>query len=104
MVNLSTRIDFTKLLDKLNKKRDEFGKVEIDMVIRHMLNKITPEDEQAILLATVDWDIEDKRLRRLYEKKFGKVSNKQWIGLGHSGKLSEFIKENSRIPLEEVSA
>jgi len=45
----------------------------------------------------ITWAHEDKRLKRLWEKKKGKVSENKWKEMLYIGQLSEFITENSRL-------
>ena len=48
-------------------------------------------------MQSITWAHEDKRLKRLWEKKKGKVSENKWKEMLYIGQLSEFITENSRL-------
>ena len=44
---------------------------------------------------------EDKRLRRLWKKKKGKITENKWKEMLYLGQLAEFISENSRLQVSQ---
>ncbi len=91
-----TKDDVTKFLETVN-KNDDCGKVTFDTLIGHFLEKVTKEDIASLRLKTVTWSHEEKRLRKLWEKKKGKVSDNKWKEMLFLGQLGEFISANSRL-------
>ena len=95
-VKESTKKNITKVLEKAN-KTDDCGKVTMDILISHLIEKISPEDIQRLQLKSITWEHEDRRLRHLWEKKKGKVSESKWKEMLYVGQLADFIAENSRL-------
>lgn len=91
-----TKDDVTKFLEKVNKTED-CGKVTFDTLIGYFLEKVEKEDIESLQLKTVTWSHEEKRLRKLWEKKKGKVSDNKWKEMLYLGQLGEFISINSRL-------
>jgi len=87
-----------KLL-KLNKTKDEYGKVSKEKLIHFLVGQMTEEQGDLIKSSTLTWDIEEKRLMKLWSKKNGKLNEKKWKEMLYTGQLSDFIKSNSRLPL-----
>ena len=97
-VKESTKNNITKILEKAN-KTDDCGKVTMDILISHLVEKISPNDIQELQLKSITWEHEEKRLRRLWEKKKGKVSNNKWKEMLFLGQLSDFVSDNSRLKM-----
>lgn len=95
-VKESTKKSITKILEKAN-KTDDCGKVTVDILISHLVEKVSIEDIQNLQLRSITWEHEDKRLRQLWEKKKGKVSESKWKEMLYIGQLAEFITEHSRL-------
>jgi isocitrate dehydrogenase len=95
-VKKNTKVDVNKFLDQANKAED-CGKITFDALIGYFLENVSNEDIEKLQLKSITWAHEDKRLRRLWEKKKGKVSENKWKELLYIGQLSEFIAENSRL-------
>ena len=95
-VKEKTKGDVTKFLEKVNKTED-CGKVTFDTLIGYFLEKVEKEDIESLQLKTVTWSHEEKRLRKLWEKKKGKVTDNKWKEMLYMGQLQDFIKEHSRI-------
>ncbi len=92
----NTKNDVNKFLDKINKTED-CGKITFDALIRYFLENVTQEDIDQLQKRAITWAHEDKRLKRLWEKKKGKVSENKWKEMLYIGQLAEFIAENSRL-------
>ncbi len=91
-----TKEEVNKFLEKVNKAED-CGKVTFDTLVSFFLEKLTTEDIQALQTKTITWSHEEKRLRKLWEKKKGKVSDNKWKEMLFLGQLGEFIEANSRL-------
>jgi hypothetical protein len=97
-VKLSTKESINKFIEKINNTED-CGKITFDALANYLLNNISKEDIDNLQLKSVTWTHEDKRLRRLWEKKKGKVSENKWKEMLYMGQLQSFIKEHSRITI-----
>ena len=95
-VKEATKKNIAKVLEKAN-KTDDCGKVTMDILISHLIEKISTDDIQKLQLKSITWEHEDRRLRLLWEKKKGKVSESKWKEMLYIGQLADFIAENSRI-------
>ncbi len=84
-------------LAKLNSSKSDCGKVDRDTLICFLLDEMTADQQQRLLLSTLTWDIEEKRLMQLWAKKNGKVTSAKWKEFLYTGQLSQFIKEHSRL-------
>lgn len=93
-----TKKEVDQFLKKVNSNEDT-GKVSFDDLINFFLEKVTVEDIESLQLTSVNWEHEDKRLRKLFEKKNGKVSEARWRELIFLGQINDFISDNSRLPL-----
>ena len=93
-----TKDDVTKFLEKVNKTED-CGKVTFDTLIAYFLENVNKDDIESLQLKTVTWSHEEKRLRRLWEKKKGKTSDNKWKEMLYLGQLGEFISSNSRLQI-----
>ena len=93
-----TKDDVTKFLEKVNKTED-CGKVTFDTLIGYFLENVSKEDIESLQLKTVTWSHEEKRLRRLWERKKGKVTDNKWKEMLYLGQLGEFILTNSRLQI-----
>ena len=93
-----TKKNIAKILEKANKS-DDCGKVTMNSLVSHLLEKITPEDIEGLKLKSITWEHEDKRLRYLWEKKKGKVSESKWKEMLYLGQLRDFIKDNTRLEM-----
>ena len=91
-----TKEDVTKFLEKVNKSED-CGKVTFDTLIGYFLEKTSKDDIENLQLKTITWSHEETRLRKLWEKKKGKVTDNKWKEMLYIGQLGEFISLNSRI-------
>ena len=98
-VKKNTKIDVNKFLDKTNKAED-CGKITFDALIGYFLENVSNEDVKKLQLQSITWAHEDKRLKRLWEKKKGKTSENKWKEMLYIGQLKEFIAENSRLQIE----
>jgi hypothetical protein len=96
----NTKNDVNKFLEKVNKVED-CGKVTFDVLVSYFLKSVTSEDIEKLQMESITWAHEDKRLRRLWEKKKGKVSENKWKEMLYIGQLAEFISENSRIQVAQ---
>ncbi len=95
-VKEKTKESVRSFLLKVNKSED-CGKVSTDVLLSYFLDKVTKEDIEALQLKTITWSMEEKRLRKLWEKKKGKVTDDKWKEMTFLGQLVEFIFENSRL-------
>jgi hypothetical protein len=91
-----TKKNITKVLEKANKS-DDCGKVTVDILISHLIEQISQEDIHRLQLKSTTWEHEDRRLRNLWEKKKGKVSESKWKEMLYIGQLKAFINQNSRL-------
>jgi hypothetical protein len=96
-VSLETDKIIQEKLQKLNNDKEEYGKVNKEKLIHFLVENMTSEQAELIRSSTLTWDIEEKRLIKLWSKKHGKLTEKKWKELLYTGQLSEFIKEHSRI-------
>ena len=96
----STKTLVSKFLDKVNKDED-CGKVTPDSLVKYFLENVTSADIEKIQLQSVTWSHEEKRLKKLWEKKKGKVTDNGWKEMLYMGQLASFIKENSRIQINQ---
>lgn len=78
---------------------EDCGKITFDALVSHFLKNVTPEDIETLQKGAITWAHEDKRLKRLWEKKKGKVSDNKWKEMLYVGQLAEFIAENSRLQI-----
>jgi hypothetical protein len=97
-VKKNTKLEVNKFLDKANKTED-CGKITFDALISHFLENVTKEDIEKLQLKSITWAHEDKRLKRLWERKKGKVSDNKWKEMLYIGQLADFITENSRLQI-----
>ena len=95
-VKKNTKTDVNKFLEKANKAED-CGKITFDALIGYFLENVSNEDIQKLQLKSITWAHEDKRLKRLWERKKGKVSDNKWKEMLYIGQLADFISENSRL-------
>lgn len=95
-VKKNTKSDVNKFLDKANKTED-CGKITFDALISYFLKNVSSEDIEKLQMESITWAHEDKRLKRLWEKKKGKLTENKWKEMLYIGQLSEFITENSRL-------
>ena len=93
-----TKKEVDQFLKKIN-SNEHTGKVSFDDLIKFFMEKVTIEDIQSLQLTSVNWEHEDKRLRKLFEKKNGKISEAEWRELIFLGKINDFISDNSRLPV-----
>ncbi|OFZ47611.1 MAG: hypothetical protein A2451_02555 [Bdellovibrionales bacterium RIFOXYC2_FULL_39_8] len=91
-----TKKSVDTFLEKINKQED-CGKISFDHVINFFIENVTSEEIKKIQLRSVSWVHEEKRLRKLYESKKGKVDEAKWKQMLFIGELNVFIKENSRL-------
>ncbi|MAZ46928.1 MAG: hypothetical protein CME65_00100 [Halobacteriovoraceae bacterium] len=96
-----TKKNITKVLEKAN-KTDDCGKVTMDILISHLIEKVTPEDIQKLQLRSITWEHEDRRLKTLWEKKKGKITESKWKEMLYIGQLKEFIQDNSRLQMTTI--
>ena len=101
-VKKNTKIDTDKFLEKANKSED-CGKITYDALISYFLKNVTSEDIEKLQKESITWAHEDKRLRRLWEKKKGKISETKWKELLHLGQLREFTMEHSRLEIQSYA-
>lgn len=101
-VKANTKLDVNRFLDKLNKVEDT-GKITFDALISYFLKNVSKEDIEKLQFQSISWAHEDKRLRRLWEKKKGKVSENKWKEMLYLGQIKEFIVENSRLQVTHKS-
>lgn len=92
----NTKNDVNKFLEKVNKVED-CGKVTFDALVSYFLKSVTNDDIENLQIESITWAHEDKRLRRLWEKKKGKVTETKWKEMLYLGQLAEFISTNSRL-------
>jgi len=85
------------ILTKLNADKNDSGKVDRDTLICFLLDEMTADQQTRVQLSTLTWDIEEKRLMRIWSKKHGKVTEKKWKEFLYTGQLGSFIKEHSRL-------
>lgn len=91
-----TKEDVTKFLEKVNKSED-CGKVTFDTLIGYFLENTSKDDIENLQLKTITWSHEETHLRKIWEKKKGKVTDNKWKEMLYMGQLQDFIKEHSRI-------
>ena len=88
-----------KFLDSI--KKSEFDSpITYDLAITFLCENATEEDRNRLLLRALKWDDEERRLRHVWEKKNGKVSDRQWREKVGTGQLLNFFEKHSRIKLE----
>ncbi len=63
-VKESTKKNIAKVLEKVN-KTDDCGKVTTDILISHLVERVSLEDIQRLQLKSITWEHEDRRLRHL---------------------------------------
>ncbi len=95
-VKNETKALLQNLLAKINKNED-CGKITSDKIIHHLVKNVTNEDIKALQLESITWEHEDRRLKKLWEKKKGKISENKWKEMLYIGQLAEFINEHSRL-------
>lgn len=95
-VKSSTKQLIDKFLEKINKQEDS-GKISFDVLVNFFLENVTNEDIKSLQLKSVTWVHEEKRLRKLYEKKKGKVDEAKWKQMLCLGELNGFFREHSRL-------
>ncbi len=92
----NTKKDVNNFLEKINKTED-CGKITFDALVSYFLENVNQEDIENLQKGAITWAHEDKRLKRLWEKKKGKVSENKWKEMLYVGQLAEFIAANSRL-------
>lgn len=97
-VKESTKVKVDKFVKKVNSS-DEYGRICVDQIVNFLIDNVTKEDIEKLQFSTITWAHEDKRLKKLWEKKHGKVTENKWKELLYIGQLSEFIATNSRLQL-----
>ena len=95
-VKNGTKEAINKFLEKVNRTED-CGKVTLDILVNFLLEKVTKEDMEALQMKTLTWSHEEKHLRKLWERKKGKVSEEQWKKMLFLGELQGFISTHSRL-------
>ena len=95
-VKSDTKQDINKFLEKINKTED-CGKITFDALVTYFLKNVSSDDIKNLQKGAITWAHEDRRLKRLWEKKKGKVSEVEWKQLLYMGQLASFIAENSRL-------
>lgn len=98
-VSLETDKLIKEKLLKMNNNKEEFGKVSKEKLVHFLVENMTEEQGELIRSSTLTWDIEEKRLMKLWSKKNGKLTEKKWKELLYTGQLVQFINEHSRLPL-----
>jgi hypothetical protein len=66
-------------------------------LISFFIKNATPENIKSLQSQSITWAHEDKRLRRIWEKKKGITSEEKWKEMLYLGQLKEFISEHSRL-------
>ncbi len=94
----NTKNRVNKFLEKINKTED-CGKITFDTLISYFLENVTKDDIESLQMSAVTWIHEDKRLRRFWEKRRGKVSESKWKEMLYRGELTSFINEHSRLKI-----
>ncbi len=97
-VKESTKEKVTNFLNKVNKSED-CGKISFDDLISFFLENVTIDDIKKLHLRSITWEHEDRRLRKLYEKKKGKISDAKWREMTFLGHIQSFVNEHSRLPV-----
>ena len=92
----ATKSNVNKFLEKINKTED-CGKITFDSLVSYFLENVSQEDVETLQKGAITWAHEDKRLKRLWEKKKGKITESEWKKMLYLGQLSEFVSTNSRI-------
>lgn len=92
----STKSNVNKFLEKINKAED-CGKITFDSLVSYFLENTSQEDIEVLQKGAITWAHEDKRLKRLWEKKKGKVTETKWKEMLYLGHLREFISKHSRL-------
>lgn len=95
-VKEKTKVEVNKFLEKINKAED-CGKVTFDTLVNFFLERMNKEEIEALQMKTITWSHEEKRLRKIWEKKKGKISDNQWKEMLFLGQLSDFIASHSRL-------
>ena len=98
-IKQTTKTKVDKLLQEINKQEDG-GKVTFDQLVNYFLSKIEKEDLKNLQLQSVTWVHEEKRLRKLYEKKKGNISEEKWKQMLCLGELRSFFNTHSRLPID----
>ncbi len=83
-VKAGTKLEINKFLEKVNKTED-CGKVTFDALVTYFLKNVTSDDIKSQQNGAITWAHEDRRLKRLWEKKKGKVSEVEWKKLLYMG-------------------
>ncbi len=98
----NTKNGVIKFLEKIN--TSEFcGRITPDSFVSYFLENVTKEDIEKLQIKSITWAHEDKRLRKLWEKKKGKVSENSWKEMLYLGQLKEFISEHSRLQIAQCN-
>lgn len=92
----NTKNNVNKFLEKINNTPD-CGKITFDAFISYFLKNVTQKDIENLQKGAITWAHEDKRLRLIWEKKKGKVSENKWKEMLHLGQLREFTMEHTRL-------
>ena len=94
----ATKQKINKFLNKVNKSEDT-GKITFDDLMNYFLENIETKDVEQLQLRTVTWVHEEKRLRKLYERQKGRITEVRWKQMLCLGELQEFFNEHSRLPV-----
>lgn len=62
-----------------------------DSLINFFLQKITKSDIEKLQYSTIKWTHEEKRLRKIWEKKKGKISEEKWKEILFMEQLNDFV-------------
>ena len=101
-VKSSTKSKIQNFLAKVNKSSDG-GKISFDQLVSFLLENTKQSEIDKLVLSSLTWVHEEKRLRLLYEKKKGTISDSKWKQMLFQGELLTFTKEHSRIPISILS-
>ena len=97
-MQMETKKRMDSLLKKINSPED-FGTINCDELLSYYLENTTEEDIKRIQLRSLTWEFEGKRIRKMYEKKYGKIPNSLWSQFIQTDEYREFAAKHTRIPL-----
>jgi len=95
-VKPATKEKMDNFIQKIN-STDECGRISIDQIVNFFLDNVSKKNIEMLQFQSITWSHEDKRLKRLWEKKKGKVSENKWKEMLYLGELSKFTLEHSRL-------
>lgn len=85
-----------RFLKKINQD-GETGKITFDDVVNYFIENVTEEDIERLQLSTLTWSIEEERIRKLYQKEYGELSNNMWRQYTQTDDFRAYASQHARI-------